>query len=224
MRCRSPAYRPVFKDIVEREQTQPNHCLVVALLGELGVCLRIHQSVQLTAVTDLDLSNPRITFRTLVDVFRRLLQCGIGFDNGSCNWCVDVAGTLDGLNGAHGIARVQLEANLRQLDKDDVTKLLCGVGTDTDGAWKRSDMHISWGDVLTSLATLVKLDPLMVLRILLHIDCTGSASAVQSEHALTSGAAPKAPPRASLPLRLQLLSEDGFRTDADGCARHWQRL
>jgi hypothetical protein len=85
-------------------------------------------------------------------------------------------------------------------------------------------MRAQPGKYLTSLATLVELNPFVILRILLDIDCPVSVAVVSSSTALTSGAAPEAPPGTASPLRLQLLSECGLRTDTDSRARRWQRL
>ena len=147
---------------------------MVGVLSECLVRLRIHKAVNLRRVSNLDLREPTVGLGALVDGAGLVLQHAVGLHDLSSNRCHDVGRALDGLNGANGLAGVDLEVEGGKLDVDDVTKGFGGVCGHADGAWRevrslRAELGFrSMGN--TSLPVAGELDPFVVLCVLL-LEC-----------------------------------------------------
>jgi hypothetical protein len=100
-------------------------CLVFAL---------ILQGLQflLDPVLNLQLDHPPVGLGALVNGAGLLLQGLVDLDDGAADGAQDVAGALDALDGADGVAGRDLLARLGQLDKDDVAQRRRGVVGDAD--------------------------------------------------------------------------------------------
>lgn len=105
-----------------------------SLLGSKRlVGLGIQQLVKLRGalLVNFDLDDPAaagaVVLGHLVDGGGLLLQQGVGVGDLAADGRVDVAGALDGLDGADGVALVSPFARGGQLDVDDVAQLLGGV-------------------------------------------------------------------------------------------------
>jgi hypothetical protein len=114
---------------------------VLALRGsELCVSLRIHELLEIldALLSDLDLGDPaaamRIVLGDLVDSGGLLLEQEVDASDLAGNWCVNISGALDRLDGADSIARSDLLALLRELHENDVAELLGGILAETDDA------------------------------------------------------------------------------------------
>jgi hypothetical protein len=76
----------------------------------------------------------RVVLGDLVDGAGLLLQHQVDLSDLARDRGVDVGGALDGLDGANGVAGLDVLALLRQLDVDDIAQLLGGVLADAQDA------------------------------------------------------------------------------------------
>lgn len=104
------------------------------------VGLRVHQLIELlgTLLVNLDLDDPAaavaVILRNLVDDGGLLLEADVALDDLAADRGVDVAGALDGLDGADGVTLVdEVAGGLGELDVDNVAELLGGVLGDANG-------------------------------------------------------------------------------------------
>jgi len=112
------------------------------LLGrdELLVGLGVHQLLEVgnARLVDLDLGDPaaavRVVLGDLVDGAGLLLEQHVGRGDAAADGGVDVGGALDRLDGADGVAGLDLLALLGELDEDDVAEGLGGVLADANDA------------------------------------------------------------------------------------------
>lgn len=134
------------------------------LLGDEGlVGLGVHELVDLlgTLLVNLDLDDPAaavaVVLRDLVDGGGLLLKQGVAREDFAADRGVDVAGALDRLDGTNGVTLVdKVVGALRELNVDDITKLLGGVLGDANDA---------------RLAVGRQVNPLVVLGVLLGEAC-----------------------------------------------------
>lgn len=136
---------------------------VALLRRESLVGLGIHQLIKLlgTLLVDLDLDDPAaaiaIVLGDLVDGGGLLLQQHIALDDLALDGGVDVAGRLDGLDGANGVTGLDKVARgLWELDVDNVAELVGGVLGDANGG---------------GFAVGGEVDPFVVLGVLLGEGC-----------------------------------------------------
>jgi len=115
--------------------------LVVALGGsELSIGIGVHEGLKVlqALLSELDLGDPAATMgivlRYLVDRARLLLEQQVDLSDLAGHRGVDVSSALHRLNGANGIAGLDLEALLGQLDIDNIAEGLSSVLADTDDA------------------------------------------------------------------------------------------
>lgn len=125
--------------------------------SELLVGLLVHELLEIgnALVGNLDLGDPaaagRVVLGNLVDGGRAFLEGQVASNDLAADGGVDVGGRLDGLDGAKGIASVDLLALLGELDEDDVAEGLGSVGANAD---------------VTSLLVVGELDPLVLAGVL----------------------------------------------------------
>lgn len=109
---------------------------MIRLLSKSLIRLRIHKRIDLRSIGDLDLSQPALLLRALVDGTGLVLQHAVRFDDLAADGGHDVGRALDGLNGADGVAGVDFQVDGGELNVDDVAEGFGCVGGDADGSWR----------------------------------------------------------------------------------------
>ena len=115
----------------------------LCIFGESSVLLLGHQGA-LRLAADLDLCNPAVAFRVLVQVAGLLLQRAVDLGDGTSDRAENVRRRLDRFDSADGITSAYLEVNLGQFDVDDVAQSLRGVLGDSKGDWTGCQRTMAW--------------------------------------------------------------------------------
>ena len=108
------------------ELSQFAHASCSCVVSEGTVLLLAHQ-LALRLAANLNLRNPAVAFRILVQSTGLLLQLAVDLSDSTANGTQDVGCRFDRLYGANGIASGGFEADLGQLNVDDVAESLRGV-------------------------------------------------------------------------------------------------
>src|SRR4029077_11728718 len=89
----------------------------------------IHQAVKLAAVGDLQFEKPCLAARIGIDHSGLGIDRIVDFEHFAGNRCVDVGGGFDRFDHGGGFRLLQVAADLRQFDENDVAELgMRGVG------------------------------------------------------------------------------------------------
>lgn len=102
------------------------------------VGLLAQESLDLSSIANLNLSNPSILLGAGVDGLGVVLQNGVTLDDLAGDGGEDIGSRLDGLDSTDGLTGGDLEVGLWELNEDDVTEGVGGVFGDTDLGCKRS--------------------------------------------------------------------------------------
>lgn len=102
------------------------------------VGLLAHESLELSSIADLNLSNPSVLLGAGVDSLSVVLQDGVTLDDLAGDRGEDIGSRLDGLDSTDGLTSGDLEVSLGELNEDDVTEGVGGVLGDTDFGCKRA--------------------------------------------------------------------------------------
>lgn len=106
------------------------------ILNRLQIRLLIHQTLQFTGISNLNLGNPSITLRALIDSLGLVTQHSISVNHLSGDGRQNIRGRLYRFDGADGFAGCDLEIGGREFDVYDVTEGFGGVVGDADCCWK----------------------------------------------------------------------------------------
>lgn len=106
-----------------------NHLLNI---NGLLVGLRVQQPFKLRSIVDLDLCNPGITLRALVDGLGLVIQEGVTLQHLSGHRGEDIGSGLDRFHSSDGLACADFQVRLGQLNEDDIAKGVGGVLGDTN--------------------------------------------------------------------------------------------
>src|SRR5262245_48889050 len=93
----------------------------------------VHQAVELGGIANLDLEEPGLALRILIDERRLGGGLRVDLDHLAGNGGKHIAGGLDAFHHSHRIALLGLATGLRHLHEDDVAQLRLGVLGDADG-------------------------------------------------------------------------------------------
>lgn len=103
----------------------------------------IKQGIELSSISDLNLSDPALTLGALVDGLSLILKDAVTLDNLASNGGEDIGGRLDGLDSADGLAGDDLEVGLGKLYVNDITQGVGGVFGDTDLGYRGCVSYIA---------------------------------------------------------------------------------
>lgn len=92
----------------------------------------IQQSLELSSIGNLNLSDPALALGAGVDSLCVVLQNVVAADNLAGHGGEDVRSGLDGLDGTDGLAGADLKVGFGELNEDNVTQGVGGVFGDTD--------------------------------------------------------------------------------------------
>lgn len=102
--------------------------MIFSLLSKLLIRIRVHQSLHLVLLCDLDLGQPAVSLWTLVDSRGLLLKRTVGLDDGAGNWCHDIGGGLHGFDSSDRFAGGNFQVGGGKLDENDIADCLSSVG------------------------------------------------------------------------------------------------
>lgn len=97
------------------------------LINKPLIPLSIIQPLNLTLILNLNLRNPRIALRRLINELRLVLKDRVALNHGARDRAQHVRRRLDGLDGSDGLAGADFEPGLGELDVDDVAEGVGGV-------------------------------------------------------------------------------------------------
>lgn len=108
------------------ELSQFAHASCSCVVSEGTVLLLAHQ-LAFRLAANLNLRNPAVALGILVQSTGLLLQLAVDLSDSAANGAEDVGCRLDRLYSANGITGGSFEADLGQLDVDDIAEGLRGV-------------------------------------------------------------------------------------------------
>ena len=101
-------------------------------INGLLVGLRIQQPLKLRSIVDLDLRDPGITLRAVIDGLGLVIQEGVTLQHLSGHRGEDIGSGLDRFHSSDGLACADFQVRLGQLNEDDIAKGVGGVLGDSN--------------------------------------------------------------------------------------------
>lgn len=120
-------------------------------LSVLAVGSLVEESISFSGVGELDLHDPAVSKGGVVDGVGSVGKSLVDLDDVTRDGRVQVGGGLDRLDGTKGRSSLDGLANRREVDKDNLSKGVSGVASDSD----RTD-------------SVINLNPLVSLGVLLY--------------------------------------------------------
>lgn len=140
-----PASKPQpHKPSLSSRQLPPIRSMLIPLLCKLLILLRRLQRLDLRRRRYLDLSQPALSFRALVDNRRLILQHVVRLNHRPADRSHDVGCGFDRFYGANGFAGGDFEVRGGEFDEDDVAEGFGCVFGDADCSCKRGKISLLW--------------------------------------------------------------------------------